>query len=782
MTTEERHGVLRLEDLRLVQGRGRFIDDIRWPGMLQAVLVRSPHAHAEILDIDTRAAKAHPGVYLVWTAVDLGPVCQPVPCVFPHPSVHQARTHTPLARDVVRYVGEPVALVVAENRYVAEDAAELVEVRYRPLPAVVDLEAALRPEAPRVHADLPDNLAADGEKAYGDVAAAFRAADLIVRERLVVERGAASPIETRGVVAFPEADGTITVYDTTQTPVPTRQGLAQILGLPEEMLRVVVPDIGGAFGPKSTLFYPEEILIPLAAKALERPVKWIEDRREHFLATNQERGQIHDVALACLGDGTILGLTDDFLHDGGAYAVAGAILPIITATTLMGPYRIPAYRARYRVVYTNKTPVSPVRGAGRPQAVFVMERMLARLARELGLSPVAVRKKNLIPPEAMPYAMDITYQDEAPLVYDTGDYPKTLQLALDTIGYEQFLAKKAEAVGEGRMIGVGVACYVEGSGLGPYEGATVRITERGKVQVEAALSAQGQGQATMLAQITSEALGIRPQDVEVRLGDTAVSRYGLGTFASRTAVTAGSACHRAALAVKEELLRLAADALEVPVEELALSDGFVYARRDERRRISFAECAARKNPAWGPPPAAFRPGLEATEYFVPARSTFAHGVHAAIVEILPERLETRILRYVVVHDAGRILHREIVEGQIRGGVVQGIGWSLYERLRFDEEGQPLTTTFMDYLLPTAGEVPEIVIRHLESPTPLNPLGVKGVGEAGVIPVLACLAEALEDALGGQVFLREMPVDLDRLYAWMIETKCRRGSAGEGEGH
>jgi carbon-monoxide dehydrogenase large subunit len=780
MTAGMGAGLPRREDERLLLGRGRFLDDLNPAGCLHAVFVRSPHAKARIRSLDVGPARRDEGVF-AFSAADLGPLAKPLPLVFPHPSLIAPRLPLPLAKEFVHYVGEPVAVVVAADRYLAEDAAERVRVAYEPLPAVADLEAARRGAA-RVHEDVADNVAADGERAYGDLAAAFRAARHVVHMTLRIDRGTAASLETRGVLALPTPDGGLDVWDTTQAPQPTRQGLARFLELPEEAVRLRVPDVGGGFGPKSALFYPEEVLVPYLARLLGRPVKWVEDRRENFVATNQEREQIHVVRAAFDAEGHILGLEDEFWHDGGAYAQAGAILPIITATTLMGPYRIPALRAHYRVLYTNRTPVSPLRGAGRPQAVFVMERVLARAAADLGLDLQSVRRRNFIRPEEMPYAVAMRYQDEAPLIYDSGEYEALFDEALAALGYDAWRQEQARARRDGRCIGIGVAPYVEGSGLGPYEGATLRVDATGAITVQAGVASQGQGQETMLALVAGRTLGVDPGRISVRLGDAAAFPFGMGTYGSRTAVTAGSACERAARALRQKALRYGAALLGRSEEELDLDDAGVFCRSEPERRVDWARLAAEAEPTWGPLSADFTPGLSATAFFVPERATFAAGVHAAAVEVDPETCRVRILRYVVVHDAGNLIAPPLVEGQIRGGVAHGIGTSLYERLVFDEGGQPLATTFMDYLLPTATEVPRVEVHHHPVPSPLNPLGAKGVGEAGVIPVPACLAEAIEDALGPfGVRIEAMSLSADDLHRILYVGTTQDGREVNGEG-
>ena len=774
----------RNEDPRLLQGRGCFVDDIQPAGVLHAAVLRSPHAHARIVAIDATRARALPGVALVLTAADLGELDQPTPLLIPNPALTHPRTPRPLAADEVRYVGEPVALVVADSRYLAEDALEAIEVTWQPLPVSASLDAARAEGAPLVHADVPGNRAAHLAQRVGDPDAVLAGAARVFRETLWIERSCGSPIETRGVVAeWDGRAGALRVWDATQAPLPIKNGLARMFGVPEFKVDVIAPDVGGGFGTKIMLFYPEEILVPLAAIRLGRPVKWIEDRHEHLIAANQERGQIHDVDVAVDGDGRILALHDRFVHDAGAYTPYGIIVPLITSTQLPGPYRLRHYAVEFDVVYTNTAIVTPYRGAGRPHGAFVMERVIGRVARELGLEAVEVRRRNFIQPHEFPWDVGLTFQDGGPTRYDSGDYPRGLEMALETIGFRDFRARQAEARRQGRHLGLGVACYVEGTGIGPYEGAHVRVEPSGRVLVATGLTTQGQGHATTFAQIAADALGCDPADVTVITGDTRRFNWGAGTFASRALVTSGNAVGVAARKVRNKALRIAADLLEASPDDLEIANSRVSVRGAPASALTLGALATVANPiryAYGkeatdaalrlvkPRPGAVlapdeEPGLEAHGYYAPPHATFASGCHAVIVEVDPATGEVKIVKYAVHHDCGRMINPMIVEGQIRGGVAQGVGGALYERIVYDGEGQPLTTTFMDFLMPTAMEVPSIEIVHTETPSPLNPLGVKGVGEAGAIPGPALLAEAVDDALAPfGVRVREMPLGPDRL--------------------
>ncbi len=770
--------VKRNEDPRLLTGQGVFVDDIQLPGMLHAAVLRSPHAHARILRVDVRRALEHPDVVLVLTHRDLPPgLREPLPKLIPHPDLRHHKTQYALAPDKVRHVGEPVAFVVATSRYAAEDALELIEVDYEPLPAVVDLEEAAAGRPALVHEDIGTNVAAHSVQRVGDYEAARARAHLVLARRFVVDRGCASPMETRGVVASWDArTRQLTVWDSTQAPIPIRNGLASLFGLAQKDVRVIAPDVGGGFGPKIMMFYPEEVLVPLAAMRLGRPVKWIEDRREHFLATNHERTQIHDAEIALDRDGHILGVRTVFLHDAGAYIPYGLIVPIVAECTLPGPYRIPNYHAEFRAVFTNKTIVSPYRGAGRPHGVFVMERLLDLAARQLGLDRAEIRRRNFIQPDQFPYSVGLIYQDNAPLVYDSGNYPAALERALEAVGYDRWPEEKARYRAEGRRVGLGFACYVEGSGIGPYEGCRVTVEPSGKVYVATGVGTQGQGHYTSLAQVVADALGVDVRDVHVVTGDTAAFGWGTGTFASRAAVVAGSAVHLAAHAVRQKALQVAASLLEASPEDLEVSEGQVRVRGAPGRAVTLAEVARAANPLRGVIPAEWEgPGLEATRYFAPPRGTFSHGVHAALVEVAPETATIRFLKYVVVHDCGVVLNPLILDGQIHGGVAQGIGGSFFERLVYDPQGQLLSGSFLDFQIPTAMEIPEIEVHHQETPSPLNPLGAKGAGEGGVIPVPAVLAQALEDALDDlDLEITQMPLHPDALFG-LIQNAPRRRS-------
>jgi carbon-monoxide dehydrogenase large subunit len=772
--------LLRNEDPRLLTGRALFVDDLDLPGMVHVAFLRSTQAHARLLSVDTSRAKARPGVFGVYVAEDLGDYWQPGPLLVPPPPVEGAvfhqRTQVPLAKGKVRHLGEPIAVVVAATRYLAEDALEDIEVDYETLPAVVGLEAALAADAPRVHDDLDSNLAAHVVQQKGDYASAKAKADLVLKRRFHYDRGTAAAIENRGIVAqWDSRAERLTVWDTTQAPIPIRNGLAAMLGLSEHQVRLVAPFIGGAFGPKIMMFYPEEVLIPWLAIRHDRPVKWIEDRAENFVATTHERGQIHDAEIALTQDGRILGIRDTFVHDTGAYDPYGLTVPLNSPCTLMGPYRLPHYRSEFKAVFTNKTLVTPYRGAGRQHGVFVVERLLDLAARELGIDRIEIRRRNLLTKDEFPYENELIYQDFTHLTYDSGNYQPVLEKALRLIGWEAFLRdEQPRRRAAGHAVGIGLAAYVEGTGIGPFEGSRVQVQTNGKVTVVTGVGTQGQGHYTVFAQVAAQQLGVDIADIEVVTGDTDLFHWGCGTFASRGAVVAGNAVHAAASAVREKALKLAAEALGTCDCQIELAGGMAHVTGDPARSIALGELARRANPMRGAVKPGTEPGLEATRYFGPASGATAFGVHACIVDVDPETMQVRIEKYVVVHDCGTVINPRMVEGQVHGGVAQGIGNSFYEELVYDDNGQLLNASFMDFLLPTALDVPRMIVGHEETPSPLNALGTKGAGEAGAIPVAALFVQAIEDALQIPGFeIREIPLKPSRLWE-LVEAARAKG--------
>jgi len=759
--------VERREDERLLAGRGRFTDDLGHDAA-EVAFVRSEHAHARIADVDVTGALDVDGVLAVYTYEDLeGPFAEPLPLLIPHEGLLSPRTQLALAGDEVRYAGETIAMVVARDRYVAEDAAARIRVAYEPLPAAVGLDGE-REVAGRF-----------GEQ-VGDVDGALAGAPHVFRWRFEIERSAGMPLEGRAVLArYDAADDVLLVHDSTQAPTGIRAGLALLFEIDVERVQVVAPDVGGGFGTKVMQFYPEEVLIPWAARRLGVPVKWTEDRREHFIGSNHERGQVHDVTVGCDGEGRILALETRFRHDSGAYCPYGLIVPIITASQLPGPYKLRNYRYEFEAVYTNTVPTSPYRGAGRPHGVFVVERTLERIAHELRIDRVEVRRRNLIGPDEFPYDVGVTFQDGGPTVYDSGDYPRGLDLLLEKAGWRSYEAERAA----GRRVGIGLACYVEGTGLGPYEGAAINVLADGTVTVATGLGSQGQAHETVFAQVAADELGVDVAAVQVTTGDTRRIGYGVGTFASRAAVVAGNAVRQAAITVRRQAQELAARALEADPDDIELTDG-VARVRGTRAEVPLGQLAILANPlryAFGAQAqaaarlartlsvagAALRegdaPGLNAVSYYSPPAGAYGFGMHAAVVEVDPDTCDLRVLRYVIVHDCGRVINPLVVEGQIHGGFAQGLGGAFYERLAYDETGQLLNASFMDFLIPYATEVPAPEIHHTETPSPVNPLGVKGVGEAGVIPVAAAIANALADALGKPIDRMPMsPLELFEL--------------------
>ena len=616
--------IRRNEDPRLLRGQALFVDDVELPGMLHAAFLRSNLAHATIRSIDVSAARAREGVVAVYTAEDLGAYWAPGPLLVPPPPiaglVFNQRTQVPLAKGKVRHVGEPLAVVLAQSRYLAEDALADIAVELDPLPAIVDLEKAGAETSARVHEDVRGNIAAHVRQSRGNYAAARARADHIIARRFRYDHGASSPIETRGIVANWDARGNqLTVWDTTQGPVFLRNGLAAMLGLNERQVRVIAPFVGGGFGPKIMLFYPEEVVIPWAAKKLNRPIKWIEDRLEHFFATTQERAQIHDAEIALARDGRILGIKDTFLHDTGAYNPYGLTVPINSQISILGPYVVGNYESTFTAVFTNKPIVTPYRGAGRQHGVFVIERLMDIAARELKLDRVDIRRRNFIPRDAFPYNNELINQDFAPLEYDSGDYEAVLDKALDMIGYRRFLAEEQPRLrAQGRHVGIGLVCYVEGTGIGPYEGAKVQVQANGKVSIATGIGTQGQGHFTSFAQIAADQLGVEVTDIDVVTGDTDQFYWGAGTFASRGAVVAGNAVHAAAMAVRQKILKLAAEHFECAEEDLEIANGEVSVVGVPGQAIKLGALALKANPMRGAVRPGTEPGLEIDAIFRPA--------------------------------------------------------------------------------------------------------------------------------------------------------------------
>ncbi|OLB97944.1 MAG: hypothetical protein AUH30_09115 [Candidatus Rokubacteria bacterium 13_1_40CM_68_15] len=735
----------RLEDPRLLRGQATFLDDLRVSGARHVAFVRSIHPHARF-QVDASAARAIPGVIAVFVGGDLAPARE-IPVVIDHPALRPCR-HPLLASNKIRYVGEPIAVVVAESRYTAEDGAEAVKVEYDPLQPVRDAPAAVASGAVLLHDDLAGNLAADFTVRVGDADAAFRTADVTTRETYYVHRYTGMPLETRGVAAdYDAGTGQLTLWSSTQWPHTLRDGLRDVLRLPEHRIRVVAPDVGGGFGVKQEI-YPEEVVLARLAMLLRGRVKWIETRREHLTTAAHAREQWHDVELAARRDGTILALRAEILADIGAYTRSlGVLCPSLTAASLPGAYRIRDYTCRVRAALTCKAPAGAYRGAGQPEAVFAIERAMDHLAQTLRIDPGELRRRNFVGRDEFPWEVG-TASAQVPVTYDSGDYEGALDAALELARYEERRAAQAVERGKGeggRLLGIGIAAYVLLTGLGPHEGAVLRVDPGEGVLLVTGASPHGQGTATMLAQVVADELGVQPHEVVVRHGDTALIPFGVGTYASRNAVVAGNAALIAARAVATKARRLAAHLLEVSDADLELADSVVRVVGAPDRCLSLAELARACAPG-APLPDGMDPGLEATHYFPAPRATFASGVHVATVEIERETGRIEILDYTVVSDAGRVINPLIVEGQIHGGVAQGVGGALYEELVYDDHGQPRTQSLLEYVMPTAEQVPSIRIANLITPSPLNPLGVKGVGEAGALAPPAAIAAAVEDAL------------------------------------
>jgi aerobic carbon-monoxide dehydrogenase large subunit len=769
----------RIEDPPLLQGKGRFVDDLHLAGLLEAAFVRSPHAHAEIRGIDTEAARKAPGVHAIFTLADLKPhlTNERLPLQFRTNQLPPDITPFVLAKDEVSFVGEAVAVVIADSRYLAEDAATLVEVDYAPLPAVADCRDALKPGAPLAHKGRKSNLLTELGQNYGDIAAAFAKPPHTAKVSLKQHRGVAHPIEGRGVLAAHDGnEDRLTVWSSTQLAHETRAFLMRLLRLDENQLRVLAPDVGGGFGSKFVM-YPEEVVIAAAALKLQRPVKWIEDRREHFLASVQERDQYWDLEVAFDNEGKLLGVRGVLIHDEGAYTPQGINLPYNASTALPGPYMLPAYEMRVLVAETNKVATMPVRGAGYPEGAFAMERLLDKIADTLKLDRAEVRRRNLVPADKVPYETPLKTRSGSSITLDSGDFPKCQQTALDAVDARGFAERQRQARAKGRYLGLGVGNGMKGTGRGPFESGIVRVGRSGRVSVYTGAMPMGQGIKTALAQICAEQLGVSPEVVTVIAGDTAVIPHGQGGFASRQTIVAGSAVHMAAVQVRDKALAIAAHLLEANVADLELKDGRVEIKGVPGSGMSLQEVA---EAVAGVPgyslPGKFEPGLESLQHFLPGALTYGGGSHAVEVEVDIETCNIRVLRYAIANDSGRLVNPMIVEGQLVGGACHGLGNALFEWMGYDEQAQPVTTNFAEYLLPTATEVPKIEVRLLEFPSPLNPLGVKGVGESGCVPAAGAIVSAIESALEPfGIKIGEYPVTPARLFKLL--QAARQKSAG-----
>jgi carbon-monoxide dehydrogenase large subunit len=762
MTPAVGRSVRRKEDHRLLTGRGKYAADFRLPGMLHAAVLRSPHPHARLGAIRGETALALPGVVAIVTGEDLASIgCIPVRLGQRASAI--GCLQPPLARETVRYVGEPIALVIALSRYLAEDALDLMEVDYDPLPAVPDVRRALEPGSPLLHKVATGNVVDTLQTHKGDARGALAAAHYRVRERFAVQRHTGVPMETRGLTAaFDPGTGVLRLWGVAKVPHFNRRVLADLLGHPEHLIQFVELEVGGGFGVRGE-FYPEDLVVPWAAMRFRRPIQWIEDRREHLMATNHSRQQDHDIEIGFDRDGRIVALVDRFITDMGAYIrTHGVVVPELTAALLPGPYRIPNYSSEIRCVLTNKTPTGTYRGPGRFEGTFVRERLMDIAAGQLGLDPVELRRRNFITPAEMPYEVGGASLNQR-IVYDCGDYASALDQALAAVGYEAARAERAEARQEGRYVGIGVACLVEKAGLGPWEYARVEVDATGHVVVYSGVAAVGQGIETTLAQVCADELDVAPEAITVIHGDSAQVPFGVGGFASRGAAVALPAAMEAARKVRGKILRVAAALLEAAAEDLVLEGGAVHVRGLPDRRVTFRELARAAVP--GPP--GMEPGLYAAHFFEAPKMTYPYGTHVAVVEVDADTACVKLLRYAIAYDIGRAVNPMIVDGQLVGALAQGIGGALLEELVYDEQGQLLTTTFMDYLLPTAMEMPESTETRIleETPTPLNPLGVKGVGEGGSSGCGGAIANAVADALAPLgVSITALPLSPDRLSA------------------
>jgi carbon-monoxide dehydrogenase large subunit len=770
------HSVPRVEDPALLVGAGRFVDDIHRPGQLEAAFLRSPVAHGLIKSIDASAACKLPGVHAVYTLSDLRPLltADRLPLQFPSKILPQNISPFILASREVAYVGEAIALVVADNRYVAEDAIALINVDIEELPAASDCRASLLEGAPKAHIDRKSNLLTEFNLEYDDADTAVASAPHRLRLALKQHRGGAHPIECRGVLAHYDRDmDALTVWTSTQLPHEARFFIMKMLGLDENRIRVITPDVGGGFGAKFIL-YPEEVAISAASILIGRPIKWIEDRREHFVASIQERDQYWNIEVGFDDQGKLRGVRGTMIHDAGAYTYQGVNLAYNASTNFPGPYVLPHYKLRVSAVETNKVPTATVRGAGYPEGCFAMERTLDAIARELRIDRAEIRRRNLIPADAMPYQTPMRTRSDANITYDSGDFPACLELALRKADYVNFPARREQARSEGKLLGFGISTGMKGTGRGPFESAIVRVGRSGQVSVYTGAAAMGQGLKTMLSQIVADQLGVRPEDVTVVAGDTSTVPLGLGGFASRQTVTAGSSTYLAAKAVREKAITAAAALLDVPASDLDIEDGMVV-QTGKNLSISLREIADSLAGVPGYKIAGgLAPGLEAAVNFDISALTYGLGVHAVELTVDPNTGGVKLLNYVVVNDCGKAINPQIVEGQIHGGVVHGIGNTLFEWMGYDDNAQPFTMTLAEYLLPTAPEIPPMNVVLVEYPSPKNPLGVKGIGESGTVPAAAAIVSGIEDALSDYgITIGEIPIFPARLFELLRASSASR---------
>lgn len=757
--------VKRREDPRLVRGLAHYVDDVRLPDTLHVAILRSPHAHARIKSIRVEEASKAPEVVSVVTGNDIRDSIGPVPVAAQNPTL-RVPLHTVLAVDRVCYVGEGVAAVVAQDRYAAQDALDLIQVDYEPLPVVSDPEKALAPGSPVIHSEWPDNVAFLWTLKQGNLAKAFRDAYRIVKQHLVHQRLAPIAIEGRGVLArYLPGEKELTVWSSTQIPHLLKTQLSLMLRQPENLVRVIAPEVGGAFGSKLNV-YAEEALVAYLSRTLNRPVKWIEDRRENIQATIHGRGQVGDVEIAVKKDGTILGLQYRVIADIGAYhQLLTPGIPPLTGLMLSGAYKIPCISMEVTGVFTNKMSTDAYRGAGRPEATYVVERIIDRVAQELGIDPVKIRQKNF------PQRRDFPFKTATGLMYDSGNYRAALSKALKLAGYEKLRREQKRLRNQGRYLGIGLSTYVEISGMGPsaampaggWESGTVRVEPTGKVTVLTGTSPHGQGQETSFAQIVADELGVDLDDITVVHGDTAVVTSGIGTFGSRATAVGGTAVLQAATKVKEKARKIAANILEANLVDLVFSGGKFGVKGVPKKGITIQQIALEAHLATNLPKR-MEPGLSATSVFEPSNFTFPFGTHICVVEVDPKNGEIAVKKYIAVDDCGKVINPLLVDGQIQGGIAQGLGQALFEEVVYDENGQLLTGSLMDYALPKAKDLPRLELARTETPTPVNPLGAKGVGESGTIGSTPAVVNAVVDALApfGVVHI-DMPLKPEKIW-------------------
>ncbi|MGE5303484.1 MAG: glyceraldehyde dehydrogenase subunit alpha [Alphaproteobacteria bacterium] len=758
--------IKRREDPTLIRGLGQYVDDVKLPHMLHAAILRSPHAHGKIRRIDTAAARRHSGVMAVFTGAELRDQIGTLPTTADNPTLRIPKHHV-LAVDKVCYVGEGVAVVVAEDRYQARDALDLIDVEYEPLPVVIEPEKALAPGSPVIHSEWPDNVAFRWEQTQGDVEKAFRQADKVVKQKLVHQRLAPNAIETRGVVAhYLPVERELTVWSSTQIPHILKTHLSKMLDLPEDQVRVIAPDVGGGFGSKLNV-YAEEALLGYLALKLNRPVKWSEERRENLRATIHGRGQVGEVQAAVKKDGTLLGLRYQVVADIGAYhQLFTPAIPPFTGLMLSGCYKIPAICIEVTAAFTNKMSTDAYRGAGRPEATYVIERLMDRVAQELKIDPVKVRQKNFPQPKEFPF------KTATGLNYDSGNYQLALNKALKLAGYEKLRREQKRLRSRGRYLGIGVSTYVEICAMGPgfWEYGKVEVEPTGKVKVLSGASPHGQGQKTSFAQIVADQLGVAMDDITVIHGDTATVPKGIGTFGSRATAVGGIAVYQAADKVREKARELASHLLEVDPEDLVFSDGRISVKGVPKKALTIPQIARQAHLAKNLPQG-IQPSLSAEAIFEPSNFTFPFGTHICVAEVDTQTGCVEIQKYIAVDDCGKVINPLLVDGQVQGGIVQGVGQALYEEVVYDENGQLLSASLMDYALPRAADLPRLTLARTETPTPVNPLGIKGIGEAGTIGSTPAVVSAVVDALApfGVTHI-DMPLTPQKIWRLCQENK------------